>query len=180
MRYTLWVTVFSLVFLSCKSDTVGTNGSQSASGRTIMDSRSTYGFSFARGVVQSFPYVPNIDSVNDFYSFGETDPSGPIYIGLCFSAPYNSRMFHLVHWPSTPDSARSAFEALSEITDTAFIQNTCGESVGSTNTKANQVWSVRTRQNKFAKMLIVSDTIVSNYLQVTFDWVYQPDGSRRF
>ena len=180
MRYVLWLAVCSLVFLSCKSDTVGTNGLQSVSGRTTMDSRSVSGFSFARGAVQSFPFVPNEDSVNDFYSGIETDPSGPTPIGLCFSALYNSRMFHLVRWPSTSDSARSFFEALAEITDTAFIQNTCGQDFDTTITKTNQIWSVQTRQNRFAKMLIVSDTVVSNFLQVTFDWVYQPSGSRRF
>ena len=182
LRYAFWLTVCCLVHLSCKSDSVGTNDSQSISGRTTIDSKSQYGFSFARGTAQSFPYVPQQDSVNDFFSAIETGPSGPTPIAICFGANGTLNMFHLVRWPSTSDSARSFFQGLSEIADTSFIETTCGWGFGSTATitKANQIWSVQTRGNKFAKMLIVRDTAVSNYLQVTFDWVYQPSGNRRF
>jgi hypothetical protein len=182
MRYVFWLAVCCLFLLSCKSDSVVTNDAQSISGRTTIDSRSEYGFSFARGTPQSFPYVPLQDSVDDFFSAIETDSSGPTPIGICFGANGTLHMFHLVGWPSTSDSARSFFQALSGITDTSFLETTCGYGIGGTGaiTRSNQIWSVQTHQNKFAKMLIVSDTTVSNYLQVTFDWVYQPSGSRRF
>lgn len=173
MRNILCLTICTLVFLSCKSETVGTSGSQSISGRTTIDSTSGYGFSFARGTPQQIPPFPIQDSVDDFNAgFVETG-SDPTPIGLCFEG-YTSHMFHLVRSLGTPDSARTLFQTLSEISDTMFIQGTCGI------TKANQIWSVQTRQNKFAKMLIVTDTSMANHLQITFDWVYQPSGSRRF
>ena len=183
MRYALCLIVCALVFLSCKSDTVGTNGVQSVSGRTTLNSASGYGFSFARGTSQPIPPSPVRDSVDDFDGgFVETGDD-PTPIGLCFGG-YTSHMFHLVRWFTTYDSARAFYQALSEITDTSFTHNTCGNNglPGSTgpSMKANQIWSALTRQDKFAKMLIVSDTIISNRLQVTFDWVYQLNGSRRF
>ena len=172
-----------LIFLSCKTDTVGTNGSNSISRRTTIDSTSGYGFSFDRGSPQRIPAYPIPDTVDDFDAgFVITSESGPEPLGLCFSG-YTDQMFHLVHGFSTFDSARTFFVALSEITDTSFIQNTCG-GFGVAHTdpviRVNQVWSIQTRQNKFAKMLIVTDTIVANHPQVTFDWVYQPSGSRQF
>jgi len=179
MRYSILITVCALTFMACKSNTVGTNGSQSISGRTTIDSTSGYGFSFARGTPQPIPPFPIQDSVDDFNGgYIVTDETGPEAIGLCF-AGYTKNMFHLARGFSTSDSARKFFLALSEIADTDFIQTTCGGfNVNRTDPviKVNQIWSVQTRHNKFAKILILNDTTGT----VTFDWIYQPSGSRQF
>jgi hypothetical protein len=172
--------MFVLVFPSCKSDTVEPSGPHSISGRTTITSTTGYGFSFARGTPQPTPPFPQIDSVDDFDAGHVlTTPDGPEPIGLCFSG-YTSNMFHLVGNFSTLDSARAFFLELSEITDTSFIQNTCGGIQGFGDpgpvVAARQIWSVQTRENRYAKMLILQDTVGT----VTFDWVYQPTGSRRF
>lgn len=179
MRYVFCLTVCTIVFLSCKSDTAGTSGSHGVFGRTTIDSTTGYGFSFARGTPQPVPPFPTYDSVDDFNAGYIETRWDPTPIALCFRG-YTEHMFHLVRQFSTYDSARSFFQSLAEVTDTSFLGTTCQGSDLEPMTRANQIWSVVTRQNKFAKMLIVIDTNLSNHLQVTFDWEYQPTGSRRF
>ena len=51
---------------------------------------------------------------------------------------------------------------------------------------ANQVWLYRTSSGKYAKIRVIStftekrDNMVFPYAECTFEWVYQPDGTKTF
>lgn len=186
MQYSACLIVCALSMMSCKSDNVGPSASQSDSGTTTIDSKHRYVFSFVRGGAEILN-PPAQDSLADFDAgFVETGPNGPEPIGICFLG-YTQQMFHLVHSFGTLDSARRFFQAMSTIADTGFVPGTCGFDVQNPGqgARANQVWSIQTRQNKFAKMLILSNmgfnpNTDSAYAEITIDWVYQPSGSRTF
>jgi hypothetical protein len=186
MRYFVCLTLCAMSILSCKSDNVGPIGSQSVSGTTAINSKHRYVFSFVRGGAEILN-PPNLDSLADFDAgFIETGPNGPEPIGICFVG-YTQQMFHLVRSFAALDSARTFFQDMFTVADTSFVVGTCGSDVQNQGqgARANQVWSIKTRQNKFAKMLILSNmgfnpNTDSAYAEITFDWVYQPSGSRTF
>lgn len=81
----------------------------------------------------------------------------------------------MVYSSSYSDSTQLYFDSLTTITDTtSFV------SYGP-NVAAYQVWLVRTNINKYAKILVDYTNIDTNNIgTVTFDWVYQPNGSLAF
>ncbi|MEW6558548.1 MAG: hypothetical protein AB1349_14560 [Elusimicrobiota bacterium] len=79
------------------------------------------------------------------------------------------------------DTARKIFDSLIEAPETGYYEFS--------NVDKNQVWAIKTRENRYAKILILNSVArtdtsdsgsVSYYGQVTFDWVYQANGSRSF
>jgi hypothetical protein len=94
--------------------------------------------------------------------------------------------FHLVGSRSTLDSGRALFDGLACISDTATFHD-FGLPV-----EPYQVWAVKTHDGTFAKILIVDTffcsqthdsagkTVTETRGEVTFDWQWQPDGTRCF
>jgi hypothetical protein len=76
-------------------------------------------------------------------------------------------------------SAQQAFDAL--LSFSTPIWSEMGDSV-----KANQIWLFRTNEDKFAKIRVISTftekrvTMANPYVECTFQWVFQPDGTQTF
>jgi hypothetical protein len=80
------------------------------------------------------------------------------------------------------DSALKFFNNLSEVPDSNY-------SLSADPVKVNQIWAIKTSENKFAKILILNTDAYEYspapgfrgyYSEVTFKWKYQSNGSRVF
>lgn len=76
-------------------------------------------------------------------------------------------------------AAENAFNSLTEFTEPQWTE--IGDSVG-----INQIWLYRTSDSKYAKLRIISTILEKRtdmqdpYAECTFEWVFQPDGSKTF
>jgi hypothetical protein len=141
------------------------------------------GFSFALGSV--IPYtMPGSDSskiITDIQIFATL--SGTTIIGVHFSSPDTFvTSFRLMGEFTKSDSALKFFNNLSEVPDSNY-------SLSANPVKVNQIWAIKTSENKFAKILILNTDVYeyspapgfrSYYSEVTFKWKYQSNGSRVF
>jgi len=76
-------------------------------------------------------------------------------------------------------SAEDAFKALTEFSEPQWTE--IGDSV-----RINQIWLYRTSDSKYAKLRIISTILEKRpdmqdpYAECTFEWVFQPDGTKTF
>jgi hypothetical protein len=137
------------------------------------------GFSFSKGLI-----IPQSDSatVPDIQVYANR--SGNTIIGVNLFSPGDVRSnFLLINEFNNSDSALIFFTNLSEVPDSNYTDTHI-------TIKENQIWAIRTGDNKFAKILIdntdahIDSTsepgIIFFYAEVIFKWKYQPDGSRYF
>lgn len=131
------------------------------------------GFSFEYGRAISLPNSENI--IPDIIILAHINDQGDL-LGVFFAADSLRPSFNLVNYFSDSDSAKEYFYSLPEAPDSGYQDLALP-------LKANQVWTIRTHDNKYGKILIVNtyaaqDTITPNYhIEATFRWRYQPDGS---
>lgn len=136
----------------------------------------TPGFSFSSGKAITLPY--NDDIIPDLFVLAHIAEDGTV-LGVFFAADSLRPAFNLRKNFSDPDSAEIFFNDLSEAPDSGYQSLAIPVNI-------NQVWTVKTHDNKYAKILIIyteayQDTAAMNYhLEATFRWKYQPDGSRFF
>ena len=112
----------------------------------------------------------------------QMDAGGTI-LGVFLSSPDFPRpTFRLLRQYNVLDSAVVFYQSLSQLPDTTYTDLAIP-------TRANQVWAVTTRENKFAKILIrntiaYADSSTTNaptpFGEATFDWTFQPNGTRQF
>jgi len=85
--------------------------------------------------------------------------------------------FALVNEYSSESEAQTAFGSLKSIGSVSYIDV-------ATPLKKNQVWVVKTRDFRFAKLRIIDVTLdltgADPYATCKLEWVYQPDGSATF
>ena len=77
---------------------------------------------------------------------------------------------------ATEGDARNAFDALTSVGTLSWIELAAP-------LKANQVWVVKTRDNKYAKMRTIEVTLTTTPARLPtckLEWVFQPDGSTTF
>ncbi|HOK26256.1 MAG TPA: hypothetical protein P5320_03010 [Bacteroidales bacterium] len=80
---------------------------------------------------------------------------------------------------SDTKSAEDAFNALTEFTEPVWTE--IGDSV-----RINQIWIYRTSDSRYAKLRIISTILEKRpdmqdpYAECTFEWVFQPDGTKTF
>jgi len=172
-----------LVWSGCKDDGMGP-GPTPTSGRATIDSRyvnnQTSGFSFDQAGIVRFPNSQGTRP--DMFLLVQSNETGRV-VGVFFArADSLVPSFRLLRQFVALDSAQSYFQGLGEIPDTTYVDLALPVSVG-------QIWAVKTRRTTFAKLLIrhtlaYADSSVPGvptpYGEATFDWVYQPDGTRRF
>ena len=104
-------------------------------------------------------------------------------LGVFFSSVDITPTFSLIAEKSTPDSSRTIFDGLKEIPVTTFFE---GLAIP---VRENQIWAIKTRENKYAKILILETMAFLDSTnsagptplgEATFDWIFQPNGSRQF
>jgi hypothetical protein len=140
------------------------------------------GFDFSRGRTVSYS-LPSIDTTCDMItsSYMHEPPITVTYLWSPGDTLYR-RAFRFISQHSTPENAEAAFRSL-------LVGPDSGYDVDATLTGPNAIWIFQSTELKFAKILIrnisvvtgtgqhVSDTL---YTRVTFDWVYQPNGTKSF
>jgi len=135
----------------------------------------TYGFSFSTG--KNHPY-PGSGSVRiDLVAQALTDLQGNL-TGVLLASPENDKAFYTNGTFGDSSSALAFFSGYSEVKTTSF-------SALSDTIAVNQVITYRSVVPTYAKILITSvkflpDNLTGQYAEVTFRWVYQPDGTTLF
>jgi hypothetical protein len=137
------------------------------------------GFSFLYGKAISVPNSENI--IPDIIILAHLDEQRNV-LGVFFAADSLRQAFNLVREFSNFDSARTFFNNLAEVPDSNYQDLALPVS-------ANQVWAVKTNDNKYGKILIMNTKAYEYspapgfrgyYLEAKFKWKYQPNGSRYF
>ncbi len=154
------------------------------SGTATIDSRvvnlQASGFSFDQAAMVKI--LNSSNALPDIQLLVNMNQTGAV-LGVYLARPDSLvPSFRLLRRFNTLDSARSCFDGLREIPDTTYQDLALPVNVA-------EIWAVKTRRNKFAKILItetVAYTDTSNpsapapFGQATFDWSYQPNGTGRF
>lgn len=135
----------------------------------------TYGFSFSTG--KNHPYPASGSVRIDLVAQALTDPQGNL-TGVVLASPDNEKAFYTNGTFPDIASAQAFFSAYTEIVANQYLPL-------SDTIKENQVITFRSLVPSYAKILITSvkflpDNLSGQYAEVTFRWVYQPDGSTVF
>ena len=134
------------------------------------------GFSFSHGKSVAIPNNENI--IPDFLIAAHTDENGNV-LGVFFGAESYRPAFCFVKECSQPDSALTYFNNLLEVPDSNYLELALP-------VNPNQIWAVKTSENKYAKILILDteakfDSVALNYKTIAkFKWKFQTNGSRTF
>ncbi len=139
-----------------------------------------FGFSFSTADLIEYP---NSESLTpDIILMAELDGNGntkSIYLSSCMQT---KQSFILMEQFSDLESAENYFYTLSEASEDGY-------EIYALQVKEYQVWSVKTVDDKYGKILILNTERDENILkpistnsygEVTFRWVYQPNGSKKF
>jgi len=106
---------------------------------------------------------------------GSLTSGGPVEAFL--SANTLEPSFALKGEYATASAAISAFKALTSVGTASYIELAAP-------LKENQVWVIRTENERYAKIRIIKidfdPTVPPFYASCQFEWVFQPDGSTRF
>jgi hypothetical protein len=153
------------------------------SGVTILSSEKTqngdiyivYGFSFEKG--KGVPYTLTGGSPPDVIVTNLTDILNNI-TGAVLNSPDNEEAFYLNITGENYADAKDWFDNYNEVTATDFVAL-------SDTVELYQVWTLQTAGGKFAKILIKQIDIITggpidDYIEITVDYAYQPDGTRIF
>ncbi len=145
----------------------------------VVDSKYT-GFSFSQGGNIIYPNANNI--LPDIIVLVNTDENGNI-LGIYFNSSSSLKpTFNIIKTFNDADSAKVFFNNFSEVPDSNYVDLALP-------VRVNQIWSVKTVDDKFGKILILhTDAYADNsnqssptlYGEATFKWNYQPNGSRNF
>ncbi len=176
-RITFLLIIPLLVFGCNKNNNPKTSGEASLNSERILDDNTqTYsisGFSFEKGSVILYnPASSQGASIPDFIAL--PDVQNNVYSAY-FDTQNTLPSFALVGEFASSGEAQTFFDNYKEVdvnTYTGFAKPVV----------ENQVWVFKTRNDKYAKLLIVK---VNAYLkdteafaEVNFKWAYQPDGSK--
>jgi len=134
-----------------------------------------YGFSFEKG--KDVPYTLTGGSPPDIIVSNLTDVLNNI-TGAVLNSPDNIEAFYLNLKGTSYTETKNWYDSYLEVTATDF--EALSDSV-----ELYQVWTVQTAAGKFAKLLIkkieiITGNPVQDYVEITVDYEYQPDGSRTF
>jgi hypothetical protein len=164
-----------LMFAGCGGDDQKTSGTVTLSSE-LYDSGSYY---YAMGL--SFDEAGEVPTLPDQYRADITLQAGPVTTGgpvvAYLTANTLDPPFALVGNHVTAAEAVSTFKALKEVGYYTWIDLAAPLA-------ANQVWVVKTRDAKYAKLRIISVTLNTSVspavAECSLEWVWQPDGSATF
>jgi hypothetical protein len=189
----IWLSsILALSLLSCSGDrTSCPEPCPLPSGRAVVDCSIRVdqdglfymeAFSFAAGGVVRFPNTQGIEP--DLVLMFKEGPWG--IEGFLLTAADLVPAFYHAWTGKTFEDGQLLFAATTCVPDGAHLEPIGGM------VYPYQVWGVKTHDDKFGKILIVDTffctqeydsaghTVSRSYGEVTFDWEYQPDGTRCF
>jgi len=177
MRKLKIISAITVFLISCETgDNTNKNYGEAVltTERILTDTYRSVGFSFREGRNVPFPVTPG-GIVPDIIVTNETDIEGNI-TGANFTSSNNNPAFHLEGTFRTLTEALAWFDQYTEVTTEDF-------SALANLVACNQVWTIQTVNQKYAKLVIKdiqikTDSPVSDYVEVTVEYYYQPDGSR--
>lgn len=138
------------------------------------------GFSFSKGSAISVPDTIN-HLIPDIIALVHLDVNNTV-LGVFFGADSLRPAFNLIKEFPNIDSAKTFFYNLKEVPDSNY-QNLALPA------EAYQIWAVKTHDNKYGMILVLytnayeyspSPGFRSYYIEATFKWKYQSNGSRYF
>lgn len=163
-----------LLFTGCGRDDQKNSGTITLTSE-LYDAGSYY---YALGL--SFDEAKEVPTLPDQYRADITVQAGPVIGGgpavAYLSANTLNPPFALTGEYASESDAKNAFNGLKSPGSVNWIDL-------ATPLKANQVWVVRTRGNKYAKLRIITVTLATApelMASCRFEWVYQPDGTATF
>lgn len=166
--------VLMLLFTGCGRDDQKNSGTITLTSE-LYDAGSYYyalGLSFDEA--KEVPTLPDQYRADITVQAGSLTAEGPAVAYL--SANTLNPPFALAGEYASESEAKNAFNGLKSPGAVTWIDL-------ATPLKANQVWVVRSRDNKYAKLRIISVTLATTpqlLANCRFDWVYQPDGTATF
>ncbi|MDZ7633698.1 MAG: hypothetical protein U5L72_04335 [Bacteroidales bacterium] len=163
-----------IVFTGCGGDDRQNSGTITLTSE-LYEAESYY---YALGL--SFDEGKEVPTLPDQYRADITVQAGPLVTGgpevAYLSANTLNPPFALTGEYATEGDARNAFEGLTSVGTLSWIELAAP-------LKANQVWVVKTRDNKYAKLRTIEvtlTTVPARLATCRLEWVYQPDGSTTF
>jgi len=184
-KYLITVLMISLqLIISCNNTEpkpIPTSGIINIDSRVFIGSGSYFSncFSFSQGELIEYPNSQDI--IPDINVLVHQSDGGQI-LGVYFASPDLFESFSKVYFTNSADSAKIYYDSILEIQDSVFTQLAIPVT-------SNEIWVIKTRDNRFGKILILETTAYNDsstsatptpYGEVTFEWVFQPDGSRQF
>jgi hypothetical protein len=188
----LLVSLFAFVSLSCSNERCECPEPEPAtSGRATVDAQVrtdqhgnlfSEAFSFPEGEVIR---VPNESDIEPDILVGILMDTLGEPCGILLGQQDNAHAFSYIGGADTEDAGRSLFNHLTCVPDSAEFTAIAG-------VQPYDVLVVRARDGRLAKILVVDtfffeqdegspgNTLERYYGEVTFDWVFQPDGDRCF
>jgi len=172
--------VLILGFAGCKKDepSIITSGTATLTSTRFMDGStySSFGFSFEKGGV--IKYNPALDTeIPDIFVFPIAEASGDITGAYLDSPNIIENSFSLTAGFDDESSATEFFDNYKTVNVTTYTK--LAKPI-----LKYQVWTFKTRNKLFAKLLITDVQayikVSTPYAETTFKWVYQPDGSNEF
>ncbi len=180
----IWLYVILLLFgvIGCEKD----DGEVKNKGEVVLTSEKTltgdlyivYGYSFSQG--KNIPYSITGGTRPDIVVSNEYDIIDTVEFitGATLFSPKNDEAFLLNETFYGAEEAKEYFDNYQEIVGTSFQPM-------AQNIKVNQVWTIQTYDKRYAKFLIIdikikTDSPIDDYVEITIEYVYQPDGSKTF
>jgi hypothetical protein len=157
----------------------GCDGNDVPSSGTVTVTNELYGSGPYYAMGFSFATADLVSTLTEPYDIdikaGSLSNGSPIEAFL--SANTLEPSFALKGEYGTESAAISAFKALTSVGAASYIELAAP-------LKENQVWVVRTEDERYAKIRIIKVDLVPTdsppYASCQFEWVFQPDGSTQF
>jgi hypothetical protein len=162
-----------LLLSGCKDDEVPLSGTVTIDneiyGTTVYYA---YGFTFSKAAK-----VSSLDTPGPDITVQAGVVTGGVVIEPFLSANTFKPSFGLIGEYPSANEAQAAFNALTDAGNPVWIDLAAP-------LKNNQVWVVRTGEEKYAKIrtieVVLDDVELPPFASCKFQWVFQPDGSKTF
>ena len=177
MRKLFFIVMIAVMASACSKDkdAVPVSGTVTLSSKSIESGGTFYiqGYTFSTASFTRTTSTPK----PDITLLHETDLAGD-YVRSYFAAFTFLPSFRLYGEYGTAIEAEAAFDALTTVSGgAAWLETGDGLAI-------NQIWIVRTAEEKYAKIRIISLEVLSAVSPVNseckFEWVFQPDGTTTF